>query len=65
MQLISVFNQIQDQEIKKSARFNLVIGLDNLKDNINKLDNLDKSKKSSLINSLNKLYKNLRILTEE
>lgn len=57
---IAVFNQLQAQEIKKSEQFNLLIGLDNLKDKINKLDNLDKSKKSDLVASLNKLYK-LRI----
>ena len=62
---ITVFNQIQAQEIKESAQFDLLIGLDNLKDKINKLDNLDKSKKSDLVASLDKLYKDLRILNEE
>ena len=42
---IAVLNQLQAQEIKKSALFNLLIGLDDLKAKINKLDNLDKSKK--------------------
>jgi len=41
---------------------NLSIGLDDLKDKINKLDNLDKS---DLGASLDKLYKDLRILDEE
>ena len=59
---ISVFNQIQDQEIKESVQFNLLIGLDDLKDKINKLDNLEKS---DLVASLDKLYKDLRILNEE
>ena len=59
---ISVFNQLQDQEIKESVQFNLLIGLDDLKDKINKLDNVEKS---DLIASLDKLYKDLRILNEE
>ena len=62
---IAVFNQMQAQQIEKSAQFNLVIGLDTLKDKINKLDNLDKSKKLDLVASLDKLYKDLRILNEE
>jgi hypothetical protein len=37
---IAVFNQLQAQEIKESAQLNLSIGLDDLKDKINKLDNL-------------------------
>ena len=41
---------------------NLSIGLDDLKDKINKLDNLNKS---DLGASLDKLYKDLRILDEE
>lgn len=57
---ITVFNQIQAQEINESAQFNLLIGLDNLKDKINKLDNLDKSKKLDLVVSLDKLYKDLK-----
>ena len=56
---------MQAQQIEKSAQFNLLIGLDNLKYKINKLDNLDKSKKSDLVASLDKLYKDLRILNEE
>ena len=62
---IAVFNQIQAQEIKQSAQFNLFISLDNLKAKINKLDNLDQSKKSDLVASLDKLYKGLKILNEE
>lgn len=62
---IDVFNQIQAQEIKESGQFNLSIDLDDLKDKINKLDNLDKSKKSDLVASLDKLYKDLRILNKE
>jgi hypothetical protein len=59
---ITIFNQLQAQEIKESAQVNLLIGLDDLKDKINKLDNLDKS---DLVASLDKLYKDLRILNEE
>ena len=55
---IAIFNQLQAQEINKSAQFNLLIGLDDLKYKINKLDNLDKS---DLVDSLDKLYKDLRI----
>jgi predicted DNA-binding protein len=58
---IAVFNQLQAQEIEESAQFKLLIGLDDLKAKINKLDNLDKSKKSNLVASLDKLYKYLRI----
>jgi predicted DNA-binding protein len=58
---IAIFNQLQAQEIAESAQFKLLIGLDDLKAKINKLDNLDKSKKSDLVASLDKLYKDLRI----
>jgi len=58
-------NQIQAQEIEESAQFNLLVGLHELKAKINKLDNLDKSKKSDLVATLHKLYKDLRILNEE
>lgn len=61
----AVFNQLQAEEINESAQFNLLIGLNNLKTKINKLDNLDKLKKSDLVTSLDKLYKDLKILNEE
>lgn len=54
---IAVFNQLQAEEIEENAKFNLLLGLDDLKAKIDKLDNLDKSKKSDLVASLNKLYK--------
>jgi predicted DNA-binding protein len=57
---IAVFNQLQAQEIQESAQFNLLVGLDDLKDKINKLDNLDKS---NLVASLDKLYKHVSILS--
>lgn len=58
---IAVFNQLQAEEIEENAKLNLLIGLDDLKAKIDKLDNLDKSKKSDLVTSLNKLYKNLEL----
>lgn len=36
---IVVFNPLQAQEIQESAQFKLLIGFDNLKAKINKLDN--------------------------
>ena len=62
---ITVFDQLQAQEIKRAAKLELQVGLDDLKAKINELDNLDKSNKSGLIASLNKLCKDLTILTEE
>ena len=59
---IAVLNQIQAQEIEESAQLNLLISLDDLKAKINKLDNLDKLKKSDLVASLDKLY---QVLNEE
>jgi hypothetical protein len=54
---IAVFNQLQAREIKESVEFDLLIGLDDLKTQINKLEKLEKSKKSDLVASLNKLSK--------
>jgi len=62
---IAVFNQLQAQEIKESVEFDLLTGFDDLKVEINKLDKLDKSKKSDLVASLDKLYKHLRIITQK
>ena len=59
---IDIFNQIQAQEIKENAQFNLYIDLYDLRDKINKCDNLNKS---VLVASLDKLYKDLRLLNEE
>lgn len=41
---IAIFNQLQTQEIEESAQFKLLIGLDDLKAKINKLENLEKSR---------------------
>jgi len=54
---ISVFDKLQAREIKESIEFDLLIGLDDLKVEINKLEKLDKSKKSDLVASLDKLSK--------
>ena len=59
---IDIFNQIQAQEIKENAQFNLYIDLYDLRDKINKCDNLNKA---VLVASLDKLYKDLRLLNEE
>jgi len=52
---IAVFDLLQAQEIKKSAKLELLIGLDDLKAEINKLEKLEKSKKSDLVASFEKL----------
>ena len=65
MNSIAVFAQLQTQEIEESIQFDLLISLDDLKDKINKLDNLEKSKKSDLVASLDNLYKDLRILNKK
>ena len=54
---IAVFDQLQACEIKESVEFDLLIGLDDLKVEINKLEKLEKSKKSDLVASLDKLSK--------
>ena len=54
---IAVFNQLQAQEIKESVEFDLLTGLDDLKVEINKLEKLEKSKKSDLVASLDNLSK--------
>ena len=62
---IAVFDQLQAQEIKESAELKLLLGLDDLKAEINKLDKLDKSKKSDLVASLDKLYNHLSIISQK
>ena len=52
---ITVFDQLQAQEIKRADKLELQVGLDDLKAKINKLDNLEKSKKSDLIDSLDNI----------
>jgi len=43
-----VFTQLQAQEIKEANKLNFQVRLDDLKTEINKFDNLEKSKKSDL-----------------
>jgi hypothetical protein len=57
---MAVFDQLQAKEIAESAQFDLLINLNNLEDKINKLDDLNKSKKLDLVASLNKLRKDLK-----
>lgn len=52
---ITVFDQLQAQEIEEAGKLELQVGLDDLKAKINELDNLEKSKKSDLIDSLNNI----------
>ncbi len=52
---IAVLNQLQAEGIKESERYKLLTVLDDLRDKINELENLDKSTKSDLIASLDKL----------
>ena len=54
---ITVFDQLQAQEIKESVEFDLLTGLDDLKVEINKLEKLEESKKSDLVASLDNLSK--------
>lgn len=44
----TVFTQLQAQEIKEANKLNFQVRLDDLKTEINKFDNLEKSKKSDL-----------------
>ena len=52
---ITVFDQLQAQEIKRADKLELQVGLDDLKAKINELDNLEKSKKSDLIDNLDNI----------
>lgn len=61
---ITVFDQLQAQEIKSSAELELLVGLDDLKADINKLDKLEKSKKLELIARFDKLYNHINIITK-
>ena len=61
---ISVFDQLQAQEIKRAAELELLVGLDDLKADINKLDKLEKSKKLELVARFDKLYNHINIITK-
>lgn len=55
---ITVFNQLQVQQIRESAQLNLFTDLNNLKEKINKLDSVNKS---DLVTSLHKLLSSTNI----
>jgi hypothetical protein len=61
---ITVFDQLQAQEIKKAAELELLVGLDDLKADINKLDKLEKSKKLELVARFDNLYNHINIITK-
>lgn len=52
---ISVFDELQAKHIKKSIEANLLHGLDDLENEINKLDPLNNAQKSKLAASIEKL----------
>jgi hypothetical protein len=52
---ISVFDELQTKHIKQSIEFDLLSGLDNLENEINKLDKLNNDQKSKLTASIEKL----------
>lgn len=58
---ITVFDQLQVQEIKNAAKLELLVGLDDLKADINKLNKLETSK---LATRFNKLYNHINIITK-
>ena len=57
---ISVFDQLQAEEVKQSKKYNIIRGLDELKDKIDKLAKLDqdsfKKEQSDILANLNELY---------
>lgn len=52
---ISVFDELQAKHVKESIEFNLLCGLDDLEDEINKLDKLNNAQKSNLTAKIEKL----------
>jgi len=62
---ISVFDQLQAKHIKESTEFELLCGLDDLKNDINKLGKLDNAEKSKLAADLEKLFQLLDPQEEE
>ena len=54
---ISTLNQLEAEHRKEQQEFDLICGLDDLKAEINKLEKLEKQKKSALVASLDKLSK--------
>jgi hypothetical protein len=52
---ISVFDELQVKHVKESIEFNLLSGLDDLENEINKFDNLNNAQKSNLTARIEKL----------
>ena len=52
---ISVFDELQAKHVKESIEFNLLSGLDDLENEINKLDELNNAQKSNLAAKIEKL----------
>ena len=52
---ISVFDKLQAKHVKESIEFNLLSGLDDLEEEINKFDNLNNAQKSYLAAKIEKL----------
>lgn len=52
---ISVFDELQAKHVKESIEFNLLCGLDDLEEEINKFDNLNNAQKSNLAAKIEKL----------
>lgn len=52
---ISVFDELQVKRVKKLIEFNLLCGLDDLENEINKFDNLNNAQKSNLTARIEKL----------
>lgn len=57
---ISIFDQLQAEEIEESKKYNIIQGLDELKNKIDKLVKLDqdsfKNEQSDVLANLNELY---------
>ena len=62
---IAVLNQLQAQEIQKLVQSNLLIGVDELRAKIKKLDQLDQSTKLDLVNSLHPFYKHIAMIDQK
>lgn len=52
---ISVFDELQVKHVKEITEFNLLCGLDDLENEINKFDNLNNAQKSNLTARIEKL----------
>jgi len=62
---ISVFDELQAKHIKESIEFDLLSGLDDLENDINKLDKLNNDQKSKLTASIEKLAQLLLFDSQE